>query len=687
MSRIQLLDNATIDKIAAGEVVERPSSVVKELVENAIDAGATAVTIEIKDGGISFLRITDNGSGIPADQVREAFLRHATSKIRTSEDLNNIHSLGFRGEALSSIAAVAQVEMMTKTKDSLMGVHYCAEGGRETSFSQVGVPDGTTILVKNIFFNTPARRKFLKTATTEGGYIADLCEHLAMSKPEVSFKFIANNQVKFHTSGNGDIREIIYRIFGKDFMREIIPIDCKDEDIHIQGFLGKPALNRSNRNFENCFINGRYVKSTFLFKAIEEGYRSFLMQHKFPFAVLYFTIDTDKVDVNVHPTKMDIRITDSAKYYHFIVKSISETLRKQEMIPDMEQAENLSKVPKREAVNKSDVPEPFEQKRRKEYKVKEDFSYITKKIFGEDVASNPVLSNHSHKNTIETKSTDTVKNTSETKSADIVMNTSEIKSADIVMNTSEIKPADTAKISLKEHSQPKQGITVSSGKEPQTVTSAPNESIINPVQMNFFEERILKQENRDKFEILGQIFQTYWLVRYEEQLLFVDQHAAHEKVKYERLIKSVKEGEILSQTLQPPLVLHLTQKEEAALNEYQDYFENIGFVWEDFGSHSIAMRQMPVELYGKSEKKFFEEILDELVENGCKGTPDVVLEKIASMACKSAVKGNQTMNHMEMKDLLEQLFELENPYHCPHGRPTMISMSKTDLEKKFKRIV
>ena len=623
MSRIQLLDNATIDKIAAGEVVERPSSVVKELVENAIDAGATAVTVEIKDGGISFLRVTDNGKGIPADQVKEAFLRHATSKIRTSEDLNNIHSLGFRGEALSSIAAVAQVEMMTKTKDSLMGVHYTIEGGKETGFSEVGVPDGTTILVKNIFFNTPARRKFLKTATTEGGYIADLCEHLAMSKPEVSFRLIVNNQVKFHTSGNGDIREIIYRIFGKDFIKEIIPIDCKEDDIHIRGYLGKPSLNRSNRNFENCFINGRYVKSTFLFKAIEEGYRAYLMQHKFPFAVLYFTMDTDKVDVNVHPTKMDIRITDSQKYYDFIVTSISDTLSKPEMIPSIEQVETLSKSPKRDHVERNYVPEPFEQKRMQEYKVKEDFSYITNRLFGEDT---PIIA----------------------------------------------KPA-IAK------TQP--------SSENNKASSFVEESVTSSVQINLFEEKILKPENKDKFEIMGQIFQTYWLVRYEEQLLFVDQHAAHEKVKYEKLMKSIKDKDIFTQTLQPPLVLHLTQKEEAALEEYHTYFESIGFIREDFGSHSIAMRQMPVELYGKSEKRFFEEILDELVENGCKGTPEVIQEKIASMACKSAVKGNQSMNTAEMNTLLEQLFTLENPYHCPHGRPTIISMSKTDLEKKFKRIV
>ena len=645
MSKIQLLDSATIDKIAAGEVVERPSSVVKELVENAIDAGATSVTVEIKDGGISFIRVTDNGNGIPATQVKDAFLRHATSKIRTVEDLNTIHSLGFRGEALSSISAVAQVEIMTKQKDSLMGVHYCLEGGIEKDFSQVGVPDGTTILVKNLFFNTPARRKFLKTAATEGGYIADLCEHLAMSKPNIAFRFISNNQVKFHTSGNGNIREIIYRIFGKDFIQEIIPIQKKGDGIEIQGFLGKPTLNRSNRNFETCFINGRFVKSTFLYKAIEEGYKAYLMQHKFPFAVLYFTIDTEKVDVNVHPTKMDIRITDSQIYYNFIVDAIAETLKQQEMIPDMEQVEALQKPAKPQALPKNLLPESFEQKRIENINVKEDFSYITNRIFGEE---------------------DGLTSTKESNSC-TKENTSQITSS-----YTQNKKSNDTKFNI----------------ENELITHQnSSENIINATQMNLFDEKIIKQENKDKFEILGQIFQTYWIVRYEDKLLFVDQHAAHEKVKYEKLIHAFHTGEIISQTLQPPMILHLTQKEESVLEEYHEYFKSLGFVWEDFGSHSIAMREMPLELYGKSEKRFFEDILDELVENGCKGTPEVVQEKIASMACKSAVKGNQSMNHAEMKGLLEQLFALENPYHCPHGRPTIISMSKADLEKKFKRIV
>ncbi|MDD7027102.1 MAG: DNA mismatch repair endonuclease MutL [Lachnospiraceae bacterium] len=612
MTKIQLLDNATIDKIAAGEVVERPASVVKELVENAIDAKATAITVEIKEGGISFIRVTDNGEGIPEDQVREAFLRHATSKIRNAADLHHIHSLGFRGEALSSIAAVAQVEMMTRHREALLGVHYCIEDGREISFSQAGVPEGTTILVKNLFFHTPARRKFLKTPATEGGYIADLCEHLAMSKPEISIRFIVNGQVKFHTSGNGDRKEIIYRIFGREFIKELISVEALERGMRLSGFLGKPVLNRSNRNFENCFVNGRYIKSSLLYKAIEEGYRPYLMQHKFPFVVLYIEVEPEQIDVNVHPTKMDIRITDGPAYMDFITRTIGDALKERELMPDME---SLAAVPSRpipHPVERKEVPEPFEQKRMEEYQVRETFSYESE---GEEKR--------------------------------------------------QILP---------------QKMTVSIKEEIQS-------DFNQPKQLDLFEERILKEENKYSFRILGQVFDTYWLINFEDKLLFVDQHSAHEKVKFEKLMAEYKQGQVMTQNLQPPLVVHLTQKEEAALNEYQEYFKSLGFVWEDFGSHSIAMREMPVDLYGKTEKAFFEEILDELLENGCKGTPEVIQEKIISMSCKAAVKGNQAMSSLEMESLIQQMLKLENPYHCPHGRPTMISMSKQELEKKFKRIV
>ncbi len=641
MDRIQVLDQITIDKIAAGEVVERPASVVKELIENAIDAKATAITVEIKEGGIGFLRVTDNGAGIEKDQVRKAFLRHATSKIRKVEDLYEIQSLGFRGEALSSIAAVAQVEMMTKTEEQLLGTHYKIEGGKEISLEEVGLPEGTTIVVKNLFYNTPARRKFLKSKVTESGYIADLCEHMAMSKPNISFRFISNGQLKFHTSGNGDISEIIYRIFGRDFVKELIPISYVEEGLKIHGFLGKPTLNRSNRNYENCFVNGRYIRSTYLYKSVEEGYRAFLMQHKFPFVVLYFSIDSDKVDINVHPTKMDIRFTDSQEYYERISEAIRNRLSQWELIPDMDQKIANAKGQETQKKSLPVTPEPFEKERRKEgsFSPKEQLSFLKETVFsyGEDKKRNK----------------------------------------------------DNEKFELPSQTVGQKIPSENFTKEPfETKIQEKSPKVLEvSQQLNLFEEKILKKEHKNKFRIIGQVFDTYWLINYEDKLLFVDQHSAHEKVKFEKLMAEYKKGTLCSQLLQPPLVFQLSQREESLLEEYQEYFEQLGFFWEEFGDHSIALRQIPLDLYGKEEKQLFLEILDELEEERSSKTPQVIREKIISMACKAAVKGNQAMTKEGMEALLEQLFTLENPYHCPHGRPTIISMTKSEMEKKFKRIV
>ena len=653
MNKIQVLDQITIDKIAAGEVVERPVNVVKELIENAIDAKAGAITIEIKEGGIGFLRITDNGHGIEESQVRKAFLRHATSKIRKVEDLYEIYSLGFRGEALSSISAVAQVEMMTKTKDSLLGTHYRIEGGREISMEQVGLPEGTTIIVKNLFYNTPARSKFLKSKVTEGGYIADLCEHMAMSKPEISFRFISNGQLKFHTSGNGQLSEIIYRIFGRDFVKELIPISVEKKGLQIHGFLGKPTLNRSNRNYENCFVNGRYVKSSYLYKAVEEGYRPYLMQHKFPFVVLYFTLDPGMVDINVHPTKMDIRLTNSQEYYQIISEAIQNCLREWELIPDMDNEIEPSKKQNEKKEEKKNSPEPFEQVRRKETlssypNALQQLSFLREAVFS-----------YENKNQLPEKKE----------------NRDAVELQTIIQEK---------RVTQKEESLEKKENVESQGPEAKLAVPDPN---FLGEQLNLFEEKILSKEHKQRFTILGQVFNTYWLISYEEKLLFVDQHSAHEKVKFEKLMKEYKQGSICSQLLQPAMILSLTQREESLLKEYQSYFKDLGFVWEDFGDHSIALREVPMDLYGKGEKELFLEILDELWEENITGTPEVIREKIISMACKSAVKGNQSMTKEGMEALLEQLFTLDNPYHCPHGRPTIISMTKNQLEKKFKRIV
>lgn len=624
MAEINVLDSGTIDKIAAGEVVERPSSVVKELVENAVDAGADAVTVEIKEGGITLIRVTDNGSGIEAGQVRKAFLRHATSKISSVEDLHRISSLGFRGEALSSICAVAKVELITKTADALTGVRYLCEGAKEIEYSEVGAPDGTTILVRNLFFNTPVRRKFLKQPQTEGGYIVDLMEHMALSRPDVSFKLLVNGQVKFHTSGNGNLKEVIYRIYGREISQNLVEIQYAGaEGFQISGYLGKPVLNRSNRNFENYYINGRYIKSTLLAKAIEDGYSQYLMQHKFPFTVLHFAIDTALVDVNVHPTKMDVRFSDSDGIYHMVAQAVAQTLQRQEMIPETfleDRKEPKSASPgqtpvpaapaeRAEKEPKLSVPEPFEQVRTEQFRVMEEMKYEAEMPKLLDRMPNPIWNR------------------------------------------------ETA------------------------------ETVEKPVQLDLFEEKMLSERNREEYRILGQIFDTYWLIAFRDKLFIVDQHAAHEKVKYERLIRHYREKGIVSQGLNPPIVATLTAKEEQVLSEYGAVFARLGFEIEHFGGSEYALRGVPADLYGCGEKELFLDVLDELAEGPLYKNLTVVEEKLASMACKSAVKGNNELSYAEMEALIDELLTLDNPYNCPHGRPTIISMSKYEIEKKFKRIV
>ena len=621
MPEINLLSQSTIDQIAAGEVVERPSSVVKELIENAIDAGAGAITVELKEGGISLIRVTDNGCGIEKDQIKKAFLRHATSKIKSIEDLNFVDSLGFRGEALSSIAAVSQVEVITKTEHDLTGIKYSIAGGVEEDMEEIGAPCGTTFLVHNLFYNTPARKKFLKQPQTEGGYVSDLMEHIALSRPDISVKFVNGGQVRFHTSGNGDLKEVIYRIYGREMAEAVIPFEAKSGLYHVFGYIGKPEINRSNRNFEIYFVNGRFVKDDIISKAIEEGYRQYVMQHKFPFAVLHFTIDPQEIDVNVHPSKMQIRIHKGNEMYSFLSGAIHEKLHEVEMIPKV-----LLDEKKEERNAYAKVPEPFEAKR------------IANLVKEDDQPGIPPILQKNMPNRI-------------------FGQTNERTKGQNAGNHSNIIKAD-------EH------IVVE-----------------KPVQMNLFEEKILTADARNEYHILGQIFDTYWLIAYKDKLLFVDQHAAHEKVKYERLVKELQQKTVSMQMVNPPVVLSLTGKEEELLKEYMEYFEQLGFEIEEFGGGSYALRSVPSDLYGCNEKKLFTEVMDELSENPMKGAPDVILHKLASMACKSAVKGNNSMEMQEMEALIDELLTLDNPYHCPHGRPTIISMSKYEIEKKFKRVV
>ena len=643
MAKIQLLDQKTIDNIAAGEVIERPASVVKELVENAVDAKANAVTVEIKDGGMTLIRVTDNGIGIPKDQVKTAFLRHATSKIRSVEDLLSVSSLGFRGEALSSISAVAQVELVTKTAESFSGVSYKIYGGEEEAFEDIGAPDGTTFLVKNLFYNTPARRKFLKSATTEAGYVEQMMVHIALSHPEISFKFIHNNKNKIYTSGNGKVKDIIYHIYGRDVAGGLIPVQAQSEDVKVTGFVAKPYVSRGNRNYESYFINGRYIKSSIIYKSIEEGYRTFTMKHRYPFVCLDFKINQELLDVNVHPTKMEIRFRNGREIYELVVDTVREALLQKDLVQDvLRETPKKKEQPKTKEVKK---PEPFEVNRRKEETQKMD---QTMKDFAQMRQSQ--TNQQGHRAKPEGMKQDRLKSES----------------------------SQTAK------KPTYAGLNYNTQKKefPQYKTDE-----LSSNQMTLREDPVFSVQARPDRKILGQLFKTYWLIEYEDQLFIMDQHAAHEKVNYERLMKNFKEKEIYSQRLEPPMVVTVSMMEAEALERYKDAFAGLGFTIESFGGNEYCIREVPANLYGIGERDLFMELLDAVSqENGIMDT-EVIASKIATMACKMSIKGNQRVSLMEVEHLLDELMKLENPYQCPHGRPTIIKMSKYEIDKKFKRIV
>lgn len=680
MPEIHLLSQSTIDQIAAGEVVERPSSVVKELVENAIDAGATVITVELRDGGISLIRVTDNGCGIEKEQIKRAFLRHATSKIASIDDLQYVESLGFRGEALSSIAAVSQVEVMTCTEGALTGLRYAIAGGVEEDIEEIGAPKGTTFLVHNLFYNTPARRKFLKQPKTEGTYVADLMEHIALSRPDISFKFVNGGQVRFHTSGNGDLKEVIYRIYGKELSDAAISFSDENELYRVKGYIGKPEVNRGSRSYELFFVNGRFVQDDTLSKALEEGYRQYVMQHKFPFAVLHMEIAPQEIDVNVHPSKMQIRIHKAPDVYRLLSSSIHERLHELEMIPSVRLTEEEEKMDVLQS-----VAEPFEANRMHQAVMEENQEYGS----GLSSMESAALAARSALNT----------HLNDTFSVDFY----DEDGTEIDYNAAESN--DEANTTADDHTgqnhfQSRLTDTVFGSTQHEygtpVVNEAPHTGILKaedivfvekPQQLNLFEEKILTSEARNEYEIIGQIFDTYWLITYKDKLLMIDQHAAHEKVRYERLVRQLQEKQVVSQQLMPPVVVDLNAKEEQVMKEFASCFQKLGFELEEFGPGGVALRSVPTDLYGCGEKELFLNMLDELMEEPPKGEPDVILQKLASMACKSAVKGNTRLSRQEMEALLDELLTLDNPYHCPHGRPTIITMSKYEIEKKFKRIV
>lgn len=672
MSVIKVLDNQTIDQIAAGEVVERPASIVKELVENAMDSGADAITVEIKGGGIDFIRVTDNGSGIAAEDIPTAFLRHATSKIRSITDLESLHSMGFRGEALASIASVSKVTMITKCPDELMGHKYCINGGVPEELEEIGAPNGTTLISAHLFYNTPVRRKFLKSATGEANVISELMEHLALSRPDISYKYIVNGTTRFMTTGSGDLKEVIYRIFGKDTAKEMVPVSYDVEGIRIDGYLGSPVLNRPNRNFENYFLNQRYIRSDVVARGIEEGYSGYTMQHKFPFCVLNISMDSSEVDVNVHPSKMDVRFHDRQGCFDHISRAVSDTLHNREMIPETvleKQAEKKEKVV---------APEPFEDKRRTEI-VQEtsEISQLGKEEKDEETQNDTqdIVIKSEPEETPVTKDNRDIFDISFDDDSD------DAKVVDFRANTtvSITKEAETPAPEKKMQYIPKQQVL------PNLI---PEDPYKNAQQMELLpKERVISEKARKQYRLIGSIFNTYWMFSYQEKLYFVDQHAAHEKVNYEKLVRQYKAHQVYTQQLNPPIIVSLSPSETETLEAYLEHFSELGFTIESFGGTEYAISTIPLDLYRKEPKTLFMEILNELSLKGVRSTPNIIDRVLATMACKASVKGGDVISMQEMDAVLDELLSLENPYHCPHGRPTIFSMSRTELERKFKRIV
>jgi len=699
MGKIAVLDKTTIDKIAAGEVVERPASVVKELCENAVDAGSTMITVELKEGGTGLIRITDNGSGIASDDVQVAFLRHSTSKIRKVEDLLTAGSLGFRGEALSSISAVSKLELITKQKASFAGSRYVIEGGLEKEFAEAGCPDGTTFLVRDLFYNVPARKKFLKSATTESGYCSEILQRLACSRPDIAFKFINNGKIMFQTAGNGNLKEIIYQLFGREITSNLSEVNHMEDssNISVRGFIGKPLVARGNRNYENYFINGRYIKSNVISKAIEEAFRPYMMQHKYPFTLLHITMDLAKVDVNVHPSKLEVRFSDGESIYYAVYHAVRNALEGKNLIPQVVLTEE-TKEKQPLAPQKKELPEQFETKRMEKtvilreepgkYIDTPDYSALTTEkkpetvrpevIRPQDVSAEPSKTSIKDFNRVKPAAIQML-----VKNIEMPVEKTETHVKEVLENdTSEMDEAPAKnELEVKDVSPAQNEPPINNEVEQPIAEEAP----MKPEQLVLPD--LLRESNQKEFRMIGQLFRTYWLIEMENQFFMIDQHAAHEKVLYEQTMKRIREKEVLTQQIAPPFIASLSLREAEVLKEHGSVLERLGFEFEAFGGRDYKVTGMPADLCGLTGGDLFLQLLDELVEERLHGSPEQLMEKVASMSCKAAVKGNHNLSEAEARALISQMLELENPYHCPHGRPTTITMTKTEIEKKFKRIV
>ena len=637
--KIHVLGTDTVNQIAAGEVIERPSSIVKELVENAIDAHASQVTVEIRGGGIEYLRVSDNGDGIAEDDLKNAFLPHATSKIRSLSDLESIMSFGFRGEALSSIAAVSDVELITKTKEDFFSHRILVKGGEIGKVEEVAGVDGSTFIIRNLFYNVPARKKFLYSESTESNRVEDIVEKLALANHQVSFHFIRDGKTRFQSLGSSRIQDIVYSIYGKEQSKESLPLEgayypssiTGMPTVHIRGLLGRPNVTRANRQFELFFVNGRYVHDALLSRALEDAYKPFLMQHKFPFAILFLDITPSLMDVNVHPQKLEVRFQNREQIYQAVFNAVNVALSHANLIDQNplspflqeEKAEKKIGIPKREGNREEESVVPLTE---------------------------PSLRKLSEERRTVYSEFDLTK-------------------------------------SLEKHSLSEEQQSLAEPEVPFDAPKTEKQTEWNsiPKQESLFSAPFLSEEARKSHRIIGEIFRTYWLIEYEESLYIMDQHAAHEKVNFERMMKRKREKKQMSQNILP-LSIHLQNKEKEILFTYSGTFQEMGYQWDEEAG-GVRLTAIPVDFPSVDKEEVFLEILDGLSEDSEQLSGESLYNKIASMSCKAAIKGNQQISFQECDALLDELLQLENPFACPHGRPTIIAFRKQDLEKMFKRIV
>ncbi len=603
MKNIHLLDQQVSNMIAAGEVVERPAAVVKELIENAIDANAQMITVEIKNGGKSYIRVSDNGNGIDNEDTVVAFERHATSKIKSATDLNSIFTLGFRGEALASIAAVAHVELITRTEDAEEGTHIIMKAGKLFSQQPAGCPKGTTIIVKNLFYNTPARMKFLKKDATEAGHIGDMVNRMVLGHPEISFRYINNEKEMTFTPGDNHLRSCVYSVYGKEYAKSMVEVKHNDSSIAIQGLAGKANIARANRTFQSFFINGRYIKSNTLTYALQQAYKNILMVNRFPVAVLHLKINPASIDVNVHPTKMEVKFSNEKQIFDAVYWAIKNALYSEKDIPEV----TLSKD--------------------------ESFNY-------------PKPNNKGY---------------------------SRINETDIIQ----------------------QKINVSRPNIP--FVEAPSLNEKNSLKIEEYREQDAKEDifqinetsnitSARPFKIIGQMFSTYIIIEKDEEMILIDQHAAHERLNYEKLMLDYTERTLMPQTRLVPVVIQLSNIEIEVVKAYNEFFKKIGFEVEDFGNNSVVIRQTPVSVGENHLKDLFLEIVNLIQKSNKEALTDMESHALYTIACKSAIKANRGMHMAEMEKLVEDILSLGNINTCPHGRPIMISLSKYKIEKEFKRV-